>query len=196
MLRIMLCALLCAALAAPAFGQNDPTKSYGTSNPTPTVRKPAMPTALSRPRVTADVRLGDRAPDFELEDAAGNKVRLGSLRGQWVALFFVGRREALAPLDSVQRQLAPRGVRVVAVCSEKAHSLKRYLAEHPSDVLALSDPMSDVTALYGLMDTTNDMPRPGMLLLDIEGAVRTVYMGQSLPAEDATRIVQYALMGL
>lgn len=36
----------------------------------------------------AELRVGDKAPDFALEDDAGKKVRLSGLRGQPVVLFF------------------------------------------------------------------------------------------------------------
>ena len=150
---------------------------------------------MARPRVTSEVRVGERAPDFELEDTGGSHVKLSAMRGQWVALCFVGRREGVTALQRVQTDLAPRGVRVVAVCSEKAHSLKRFVNEHPTSVLALADPMSDVACLYGLYDTTRDRSLPGLVLLDIEGRVRLAIMGQALPEEDVARIVQYAVAG-
>jgi len=196
MLRIILFALLMLALAAPALAQSDPNKGYDGSRITPPVERVSLPTAGSRPRATSEIHLGDRAPDFELEDASGAKVKLNSLRGQWVALFFVNKRDAIPPLDAVQRDLQPRGVRVVAVCAEKTHSLRRYLNDHPTAVLALCDPMSDVAALYGLYDSTQNMTRPGLVLLGIDGTVRLTVMGQALPPEDATRIVQYAVTGL
>ena len=123
-------------------------------------------------------------------------MRLKSFRGQWVALFFVDRRDAVPPLGAVQRDLGARGIRVVAVCAEKPSALRRMLSEHPTDVVALSDPMSDVAALYGLFDSTHNMTRPGFVLLDIDGTVKLVIMGQTLPPKDVTRIVQYAVDGL
>ncbi|MEO5989532.1 MAG: peroxiredoxin family protein [Candidatus Eisenbacteria bacterium] len=195
MLRTMLSALLLLVIAAPVFAQVD-SKRYDPTRIGPRAERAALPTVNPRPRVTAQVRLGDRAPDFELEAASGAKVQLSRLRGQWVALFFVSRREGLPSLDAVQRQLEARGVRVVAVCTEKTHSLRRYLSDHPSSAMALSDPMSDVAALYGLFDNTRAATLPGMVLLDIDGVVRLSLMGQALPSDDATRMVQYAVSGL
>ncbi len=196
MLRMMLCALALFAFAASVSAQVDPGKGNDRTRITPAVERASLPTAGARPRVTAQVHLGERAPDFELEDATGAKVRLNRLRGQWVALFFVSRREGLPPLDQVQRDLQARGVRVIAVCAEKPHSLRRYLSDHPNSVLALSDPMGDVASMYGLFDSLHSATLPGMVLLDIEGIVRLALMGQALPSDDATRIVQYAVSGL
>jgi peroxiredoxin Q/BCP len=33
-------------------------------------------------------RIGDPAPDFELPDQHGSRVRLGDLRGRWVVLWW------------------------------------------------------------------------------------------------------------
>lgn len=195
MLRIMLSALLLLVLAAPVFAQVD-SKGYDRSRITPRVDRGGLPPPGTRARVTSSLHLGHRAPDFELQDEVGEKVRLHSLRGQWVALFFVSRREGLPPLDTVQRDLETRGVRVVAVCADKAHSLRRYLRDHPSSALTLSDPMSDVAALYGLFDNTRAATLPGMVVLDVEGVVRLALMGQALPSDDATRMVRYAVTGL
>ncbi len=197
MVRVGLFAMILLAVASAAYSQSDPDKAYGgRARVSPAVERASLPTAGSRPRVTSEIRLGDRAPDFELQDASGARVRLQSLRGQWVALFFVDRRDAVPPLGAVQRDLEARGIRVVAVCAEKPSALRRVLAEHPADVLALSDPMSDVAALYGLFDSTQNMTRPGLVLLGIDGTVKLALMGQTLPPEDATRIVQYAVDGL
>ena len=84
----------------------------------------------------------------------------------------------------------------MAVCAEKPSALRRMLSEHPTDVVTLADPMSDVAALYGLFDSTRNMTRPGLVLLGIDGTVKLALMGQTLPPEDLTRIVQYAVDGL
>ncbi len=196
MSRIMLSALLMIALAAPLSAQTDPAKRYDGSQTAPPPTRVSLPSAVSRPRVTSQVHIGERAPDFELESAEGEKVKISSLRGQWVALFFVSRREGLLALDEVQRTLSPRGIRVVAVCAEKIHSLRHYLADHPSSALTLGDPMSDVAALYGVFDSTRNATLPGLVVIDIEGRVRSALMGQTLPPKDAARIVQYAVNGL
>ena len=72
---------------------------------------------------------GDKAPDFAVSDAEGNRVRLKDLRGKKVVLYFYPKddtpgctKEACAFRDSFA-QFKKRGIEVLGVSldSEKSH---------------------------------------------------------------------------
>ncbi len=85
---------------------------------------------------TAAVKIGERAPDFELTLIDGSKVRSADLRGQVVVLNFwatwCGPCKAELPLlDNYYRLRKDNGLRVIAVATEDslpAYKLKPLFA--------------------------------------------------------------------
>ena len=177
-------------LAASAMAQGD-EKPRPPAPPATTLTRTPSHGAVSHERVTARVAVGERAPDFELDQLDGKPVRLSKCRGDWVMLFFVERRESLSVVEPVARALKARGVRTLAVCFDKVQSLARHLAGKEISYTPLADPTGDIVALYGLLD--GDRPQPGFVLINPRGEVRLVLLGHALPSLDATHLVEYSL---
>lgn len=79
--------------------------------------------AAPAPAATADPKIGEMAPDFQLSMVDGSHVRLSELRGQVVVLNFwatwcVPCRRELPMLDSYFRLRRGAGLRVFAVTTE------------------------------------------------------------------------------
>ena len=79
--------------------------------------------------MAANLKEGDKAPDFAVTDQAGNTVRLKDLRGKKVVLYFYPKddtpgctREACSFRDSFSK-FKERGIEVfgVSLDSEKSH---------------------------------------------------------------------------
>jgi len=190
--------LLLVLVAAPvAFTQTTDLKPRpGPAAPAPTARKNQPQGTPSRGRLTARVAVGERAPDFQLEKLDGTPVRLSSLRGNWVLLYFVERRDSLTTLEPVARALDSIGVRTVAVCYDKSSAISRVLREHPPSFLPLADPTGEIVALYGLLDSERDQSQPGFVLITPRGDVRLALLGHDLPSDDASRLVTFAVRGV
>ena len=180
--------------AGSALAQVD-LKPRPNAAPSPTVSRPPGHSASGRERVTTRVAVGEKAPNFELPRLDGKPIRLSSLRGGWVMLYFVERRESLTVVDPIAHTLAGIGVRTVAVCYDKSQALTRFLRGRVLEYLPLADPTGDIVALYGLLDGAQGTPRPGFVLIDPHGDVRLALLGQVLPSDDASRLVQYAVQG-
>ncbi|WP_380779137.1 TlpA family protein disulfide reductase [Sphingomonas sp. R86520] len=78
---------------------------------------------LTSTAVPAAVKVGDRAPDFELTLIDGSKVRSADVRGQVVVLNFWATwcgpcKTELPLLDAYYRVRKPNGLRVFAVATE------------------------------------------------------------------------------
>jgi peroxiredoxin Q/BCP len=99
---------------------------------------------------------GDKAPDFELSDDGGKKVRLSDLlAGGPVVLYFypgdftpVCTREACFVRDH-HAELAARGVRVYGVNSASAESHARFREQHGLPFPLLVDPDKKAIRAYG-----------------------------------------------
>ena len=99
---------------------------------------------------------GDKAPDFELSDDGGSKVRLSELlAGGPIVLYFypadftpVCTREACLFRDH-HAELAARGVRVYGVNSASAETHARFREKHGLPFPLLVDPDKKVIKAYG-----------------------------------------------
>lgn len=185
-------ALLLAAAAAAAEG----TDRYRPPNPPePPLRRDAAGNVLTPSRVAlGHVEKGDRAPDFDLALAGGGKVKLSTLRGQWVVVCFCPRR-SLASVDSVAREV-PERVAVIGLVPDKVGALTAWTAQNPTKALLLDDATGDIAALYGAFDPVRHEPRAGYVVVDPKGVVNRIEVGERLTPGDAVRAVQYAVTGL
>jgi peroxiredoxin len=192
LLRItLLCILTLTTAPPPGAAERDPGRD-GSAGAPGTPRAGSPPSAFASP-LDGRIAIGDRVPDFALDDARGGSVRLSRLRGQWVVLVFAGRREALAALDSVAHALHGRNARVVAVCVDRAHTLTGLERRSPHLLTALADPTGEVTALFGLWDAATRTAAPGFVLADPQGITRLALLGRALPPAELLELVEYAM---
>jgi peroxiredoxin len=127
---------------------------------------------------------GDAAPDFELTDQHGAKVRLSDLRGSVVVLSFVTSwcpfsRAEQPHLASLAEQYRGQDVKVLAVdIKESDEAYARYLSRVPMPMPVLRDTTGEVVASF-----TPDRAQPEVkdraavlvtsnLVLDAGGRIR------------------------
>jgi peroxiredoxin Q/BCP len=98
---------------------------------------------------------GDEAPDFELQSDEGKPVRLSSLRGQRVIVYFYPAamtpgctKEACDFRDSIG-SLAASGVTVLGLSPDKPDRLARFRDRDHLNFPLLSDPDRHVHEAYG-----------------------------------------------
>jgi peroxiredoxin Q/BCP len=101
------------------------------------------------------IRAGDLAPDFELLDQGGDAVRLSSLRGRSVVLYFYPA--AMTPGCTVQAcairdryaDFEAAGAVVLGISPDKPKRLKRFAGTFSLPFTLLSDPDHAVAREYG-----------------------------------------------
>lgn len=194
--QLLLPLLLACVVTPAAVAQTDFKPPPGAKPPMPqTSAKPTHTATPGRGRVTSRVAVGERAPDFELLKLDGTPVRLSRLRGNWVMLYFVERRDSLSSVEPVAKALASIGVRTVAVIFDKAQAVAKVLGGRDPGYMPLADPTGEIVTLYGLMDATRDESQPGFVLVTPRGDVRLALLGHELPSDDASRLVHFAVTG-
>jgi peroxiredoxin len=177
----------------PGLAQTEPKQPV---TPSPGVSKPtSQQTTSARGRVTMRVVIGEKAPDFELDGLDGKPVRLSKMRGDWLALVFVERRDSLLTLQPMAKALKDLGVKTAAVCYDKPQALATFLKGRDLGLVTLADPTGEIVALYGLMNPLRDESAPGFVLINPIGDVRMALMGLELTNEDASRLVEFAVTG-
>ena len=99
--------------------------------------------------------MNQHAPDFELDAADGSRIRLSSLRGRKVVLFFYPRdhthgctAQACAFRDAYE-ELVAAGAEVVGVSSDSAETHHGFAARHSLPFPIVSDPGGAVRRQYG-----------------------------------------------
>ena len=129
---------------------------------------------------------GQTAPDFELPDQDGNTVRLSSLRGQLVVLYFYpkadtpgcttqacGIRDHRADYDAI-------GATVLGVSPDEVKAVKKFHDKQSLGFTLLADSDHAVTELYGVWVEKSMYGRTywgaqrATFLIDEQGVVRHV----------------------
>lgn len=98
---------------------------------------------------------GDRAPDFELPDQNGEKVRLSALQGQTVVLYFYPRADT--PGCTTQAcgvrdrgaEYKETGARVIGVSPDSVEAVKKFADKFDLDFTLLADADHAVAETYG-----------------------------------------------
>jgi peroxiredoxin len=127
-----------------------------------------------------DVEVGQPAPDFELEDENGNKVRLSDLRGRPVVLMFY-------PFDwsglCTQEMCSLRdnwggwdvaGAKVFGVSRDSKYSHKAWKEHLGIKYSLLADLRGSVAKQYGAWNETAYRADRMTVVIDPEGIVRYV----------------------
>jgi peroxiredoxin Q/BCP len=185
--------LIAATLTGAALAQTE--FKPNTTTPPPTGQPAGSAGTSGRGRVSSRVAVGEAAPDFELLRIDGTPLRLSSLRGGWVMIWFVESRDSLRSVEPVAASLAKMDVRTLAVCYDKTQALAQRLHGKELQYVPLADPTGEIVSLYGLLDPERDMAKPGFVLVDPVGNVRLALLGHQLPSGDASRLVQLSVVG-
>jgi peroxiredoxin Q/BCP len=127
------------------------------------------------------IKVGERAPDFELEAASGSKVKLSDYIGKKaVVLFFYPKDEtpgctveACTFRDSYE-EFAEAGAEVIGVSADSADSHKSFAGKHKLPMLLLSDPQGIARDKYGVKKILGLLPGRVTFLIDKGGVVRHV----------------------
>ncbi|HEU5280038.1 MAG TPA: thioredoxin-dependent thiol peroxidase [Gaiellaceae bacterium] len=135
------------------------------------------------------LREGEPAPDFELESDAGDKVRLSSLRGRPVVLYFYPKddtpgctTEACEFRDAYDVFRA-RGVEVLGVSPDDVASHGKFKSKYELPFTLLADPDHQVAEQYGVWGERKAYGKTYMgikrstFIIDPEGKVARAMMG-------------------
>lgn len=121
-------------------------------------------------------RVGEKAPDFELLDDAGNKVKLSMLRGQRVVLYFYPKAdtpgctvEACSFRDSYAAY-KKKGVVLLGVSPDTVKKQAKFKSKFELPFPLLADEDHQVSESYGVWQLKKFMGKEYM------GVVRTTFL--------------------
>ncbi|MDO8731863.1 MAG: peroxiredoxin [Actinomycetota bacterium] len=135
--------------------------------------------------------VGSLAPDFQLPDHRGGKVRLSDFRERQAALlvffpfaFTEVCTSELAALDSFIDRFHERGVNVFGVSCDNPYALAEFATRARISFDLLSDfwPHGEVSRQYGVFLEDKGFAMRGSFLIDLEGRIAWAVLNG--PAEE------------
>ncbi|WP_190264958.1 thioredoxin-dependent thiol peroxidase [Glutamicibacter nicotianae] len=110
---------------------------------------------MSTPATANRLSVGDQAPDFTLQDAAGNSVSLSDYRGKKTIVYFYPAastpgctKQACDFRDSLE-SLKGLGYAVLGISPDKTAKLEKFVANEELNFPLLSDEDHAVAEAYG-----------------------------------------------
>ena len=148
----------------------------------------------------ANLKEGDKAPDFKVQDAEGKVVKLKDLRGKKVVLYFYPKddtpgctKEACAFRDSFGK-FKKRGIEVLGVSLDSEKSHQKFAKKFDLPFRLLADTDRAVSESYGTYGKKKFMGREYMgvnrmtFLIDEKGKIKKIY-NKVKPEEHADEVL-------
>ncbi len=131
------------------------------------------------------IQVGDAAPDFDLPDASGRRVRLSDFKGQrGVVLYFYPKddtpgctKEACSFRDSYEA-FREAGAEVIGVSSDSAASHRSFAEKYRLPFVLVADAGGELRKRYGVPSTLGLLPGRVTYVIDRESIVRHVFNSQ------------------
>jgi peroxiredoxin len=130
---------------------------------------------------------GEQAPDFELRDQDGKKVRLADLAGQTTLLVFYPLdfspvcTDQLNVYQEILPQLEERGVKIFGVSVDSAFAHKAFQEHLGITIPLLADfhPKGEVASRYGVYNEDYGNTYRALVLIGPDGVVQWSYQSPS-----------------
>ena len=131
------------------------------------------------------LKVGDRAPDFELEDQDGKKIKLLEWKGtSSLILYFYPKDDT--PGCTAQscsfrdhyENLKNLDVKIAGVSSDSTESHKRFATKYKLPFTLLSDVKGEARKLYGIKKTFGLIPARVSFIIDPKGMITYAYSSQ------------------
>ena len=145
------------------------------------------------------IQVGDAAPDFDLPDASGRRVRLSDFKGRrGVVLYFYPKdetpgctKEACSFRDRYE-DFREAGAEVIGVSSDGGEAHTKFASKYNLPFVLVTDRGGVVRSEYGVPATLGLLPGRVTFVIDKQGIVRRTFNSQF----QATKHVSEAIEAL
>jgi peroxiredoxin Q/BCP len=130
------------------------------------------------PLAAAELKPGDKAPDFELSGSDGKTYKLSDFRDKQAVVvawfpkaFTPGCTEECKSLRAGGKQLRAFEVAYFAASCDTPEENKAFAKSLKLDLPILSDPQGEVARAYGVTDAARKLPRRWTFLIGQDGKI-------------------------
>lgn len=140
------------------------------------------------------MNIGDKAPDFTLQDKDGKSVSLSDYKGKKVILYFYPKdntpgctKQACNFRDNYP-QIIQKGAEVIGISKDGIKSHTNFANKHELPFVLLSDPETEVIQKYGIWKEKKMFGKTYMgvvrttFLIDEEGNIVDIMDGKKMKA--------------
>jgi peroxiredoxin Q/BCP len=133
------------------------------------------------------MRIGDKAPDFSLENQAGEKISLKQFEGKWVILYFYPKDNTsgctleAVEFTALKEELEKLNAVILGVSPDSAKSHYNFIGKKELGITLLSDPDHQVIEAYGAWQLKKNYGREyygvvrSTVLIDPKGKIAYVW---------------------
>ncbi len=144
------------------------------------------------------MKVGDRAPDFELPDENGTLLRLSTLLQQGpVVLFFypaamtTGCTAESCHFRDLSAEFVQAGAQRIGISVDSVEKQKQFSDQHSFDYPLLSDVDGDVARAYGVKRRFGPLPvKRSTFVINTDGTLREIISSEFKMAVHADRALQ------
>ena len=134
---------------------------------------------------SANLKIGDKAPDFTLLDQSGHKVSLSDFHNKKIVVLYfypkdetlICTKEACAFRDSYT-DFTDLNCCVIGISSDSVESHKSFANNHKLPFILLSDDKSAIRKKYAIPNTAMVLPGRVTFVIDKQGIVRLIFNSQ------------------
>ena len=134
-----------------------------------------------------NLKEGDKAPDFSLQDVDGNSVRLSDFKGQYIVLYFYPKDDTPGctteacefSLDS--KKFETKGVKIIGISPDPPESHRKFVEKYKLRFTLLSDEGHKVCEKYGVWVEKSMYGRKYMgvgrttFIIDKDGMIKRIH---------------------
>lgn len=132
---------------------------------------------------SADIAVGEHAPEFQLLDQHGQQHALADYSGKWLVLYFYPRDDTpgctieACKFRDDYRRLQALDAELLGVSLDNTESHARFAANHALPFPLLSDPGGKVAELYGCLFSLGPLKlaRRNTFIIDGKGNIARIY---------------------
>ena len=140
--------------------------------------------------MAAQLKEGDKAPDFAVTDQSGNQVRLKDLRGKKVVLYFYPKDDT----PGCTKEACSRGIEVFGVSLDSEKSHQKFIDKFSLPFRLLADTDRKLSEGFGTYGEKKFMGRTYMgnhrmtFLIDEKGKIKKIF-SKVKPEEHAEEVL-------
>lgn len=129
----------------------------------------------------AQLKIGDTAPDFTLEDFEGTRYSLSDYQGSVVVVYFYpkastpGCTKQACGIRDINQEFEKNNIKVFGISTDRKDAIKNFVEEHSLNFPLLSDELNIISEMFGVFNPEKGTSKRYSFIIDKEGKIAEVF---------------------